>query len=55
MDPPEDDAADAGVEEVESPAASEDGGDQSEDEETDQGCDQTTLIKNQSFETDPRS
>ena len=54
-DSPEDDAADAGVEEVESPAASEDGGDQSEDEETDQGGDQTTLIKIQSFKTDPRS
>ena len=54
-DSPEDDAAYAGVEEVESPAASEDGGDQSEDEETDQGSDQTTLIKIQSLKTDPRS
>ena len=53
-DSPEDDAAYAGVEEVESPAASEDGGDQSEDEETDQGGDQTTLIKIKSFKTDPR-
>ena len=49
---PEDDAADAGVDEVGRSYGGRDGGDHSVDEETDQGRHQTSLIK--SFKTDPR-
>ena len=44
-DSPEDDAADAGVDEVEGPAGGEEGRDESEDEEADEDSQQATLRK----------